>query len=83
MIAWGEGDQRRTLRLLGRIRDRKVELIVSRCGWCGKWDSPRDYILAHAINAQVSHSMCPTCSKKFADDPNYRGVGSTTGGNAA
>lgn len=77
MNAWSEGDQRRTLRLLGRIRNRKCDLIVSRCGWCGKWDSPRDYILAHAVNAQLSHSMCKVCAAKFESDPNYRGVGST------
>jgi hypothetical protein len=74
MLAWGEADQRRTLKLLGRIRKREV-LLVSRCGWCGKWDSPRDFILAHATNAQVSHSMCPTCAKKWAEDPTFRGVG--------
>jgi hypothetical protein len=77
MRAWGEGDHRRTLRLLGRIKNRRTTELAHRCGWCGRWKSAADYMRAHMLNALVSDGMCDKCAKRWAADPSYRGVGST------
>lgn len=79
MRSWGDEDQRRTLRLVGKIRNRRPEILASRCAWCGKWDSPGDYIRAHLMHAMVTHSICKPCSAKMQSDPTYRGIGSPQG----